>query len=232
MHSRMVSSSSSRPARNRHPSGRRRAPAAMDEWNTSHHGASGLTERVRASTTSDAEEKRARSRSSPSTSTRASPVLAGIPSSRIVASSGATRRCSTSGCTTCMVDVSTVKELGAPRASAVVAKQPGKKETDRALDDVRESIAELRFDREHVFAGRPPNKRRIQRPRDQFSTAEMRGRGAALGHRYLSVNDTIAMIMAGGKGSRLGPLMMHLSKPGVPFAGLVSHHRSSSCRTS
>jgi glucose-1-phosphate adenylyltransferase len=33
------------------------------------------------------------------------------------------------------------------------------------------------------------------------------------------VKDTIAMIMAGGKGSRLGPLTMHRSKPGVPFAG-------------
>ncbi len=37
--------------------------------------------------------------------------------------------------------------------------------------------------------------------------------------RCTPVNDTIAMIMAGGKGSRLGPLTMHRSKPGVPFAG-------------
>jgi glucose-1-phosphate adenylyltransferase len=32
-------------------------------------------------------------------------------------------------------------------------------------------------------------------------------------------NDTLVMIMAGGKGSRLGPLTVHRSKPGVPFAG-------------
>ena len=33
------------------------------------------------------------------------------------------------------------------------------------------------------------------------------------------MKDTLAMIMAGGKGSRLGPLTVHRSKPGVPFAG-------------
>jgi glucose-1-phosphate adenylyltransferase len=33
------------------------------------------------------------------------------------------------------------------------------------------------------------------------------------------MKDTIVMIMAGGKGSRLGPLTIHRSKPGVPFAG-------------
>jgi glucose-1-phosphate adenylyltransferase len=32
-------------------------------------------------------------------------------------------------------------------------------------------------------------------------------------------NNTLVMIMAGGKGSRLGPLTVHRSKPGVPFAG-------------
>src|SRR6186713_1254627 len=33
------------------------------------------------------------------------------------------------------------------------------------------------------------------------------------------MKDTVVMIMAGGKGSRLGPLTVHRSKPGVPFAG-------------
>jgi glucose-1-phosphate adenylyltransferase len=33
------------------------------------------------------------------------------------------------------------------------------------------------------------------------------------------MTDTLVMIMAGGKGSRLGPLTVHRSKPGVPFAG-------------
>jgi glucose-1-phosphate adenylyltransferase len=34
-----------------------------------------------------------------------------------------------------------------------------------------------------------------------------------------AMKDTLAMIMAGGKGSRLGPLTLHRSKPAVPFAG-------------
>ncbi len=33
------------------------------------------------------------------------------------------------------------------------------------------------------------------------------------------MNDTLVMIMAGGRGSRLGPLTVHRSKPAVPFAG-------------
>src|SRR4029078_10096117 len=33
------------------------------------------------------------------------------------------------------------------------------------------------------------------------------------------MKDTLVMIMAGGKGSRLGPLTVHRSKPGVPFGG-------------
>ena len=33
------------------------------------------------------------------------------------------------------------------------------------------------------------------------------------------VRDTVVMVMAGGKGSRLGPLTCHRSKPAVPFAG-------------
>jgi glucose-1-phosphate adenylyltransferase len=33
------------------------------------------------------------------------------------------------------------------------------------------------------------------------------------------VKDTLSMIMAGGRGSRLGPLTVHRSKPAVPFAG-------------
>jgi len=33
------------------------------------------------------------------------------------------------------------------------------------------------------------------------------------------LKDTLVMIMAGGRGSRLGPLTLHRSKPAVPFAG-------------
>jgi oligoribonuclease len=47
------------------------------------------------------------------------------------------------------IDVSSVKELVRRWYPALSA--PPKRETHRALDDIRESIAELRFYREHVF---------------------------------------------------------------------------------
>lgn len=52
------------------------------------------------------------------------------------------------------VDVSTVKELAKRWYPDVVAKRPEKDSTHRALDDIRASIAELAFYREHLFV--PP----------------------------------------------------------------------------
>jgi oligoribonuclease len=49
------------------------------------------------------------------------------------------------------VDVSSVKELARRWYPEAVAKAPGKQGTHRALDDIRESIAELRYYREAVF---------------------------------------------------------------------------------
>jgi oligoribonuclease len=55
-----------------------------------------------------------------------------------------------------MVDVSTIKELARRWFPAIASKQPQKKETHRALDDIRESIDELRFYRQHVFLPATP----------------------------------------------------------------------------
>jgi oligoribonuclease len=49
------------------------------------------------------------------------------------------------------VDVSTVKELARRWYPDVVAAAPAKAGGHRALDDIRESVAELRYYREHVF---------------------------------------------------------------------------------
>jgi len=126
--------------------------AAMDEWNTSHHGDSGLTERVRASTISD-EDAQAQ-------------TLA------FLAEHCVERKCPLAGNSIHHdrvflerympkleafvhyrnVDVSTVKELARRWYPDVVARAPKKAEKHRALDDIRESIAELRFYRENVFA--------------------------------------------------------------------------------
>jgi oligoribonuclease len=53
------------------------------------------------------------------------------------------------------VDVSSLKELCRRWYPAVYRKRPGKAEHHRALDDVRESIAELRFYREQLFIPPP-----------------------------------------------------------------------------
>lgn len=49
------------------------------------------------------------------------------------------------------IDVSTIKELTKRWYPDVVANAPDKKTTHRALDDIRESIEELRYYRTHVF---------------------------------------------------------------------------------
>src|SRR5215467_1810539 len=49
------------------------------------------------------------------------------------------------------VDVSTIKELALRSAPAVLEKAPRKETTHRALDDIRESVGELRWYREHLF---------------------------------------------------------------------------------
>lgn len=50
------------------------------------------------------------------------------------------------------VDVSTIKELARRWYPAVLSTRPFKVGTHRALDDIRESIEELRFYRQHLFA--------------------------------------------------------------------------------
>jgi oligoribonuclease len=52
------------------------------------------------------------------------------------------------------VDVSSVKELVRRWYPGVLSARAGKQGSHRALDDIRESVAELRYYREHVFV--PP----------------------------------------------------------------------------
>ena len=53
------------------------------------------------------------------------------------------------------IDVSTLKELCRRWYPEVFGAAPAKKGSHRALDDIRESIAELRYDRETIFRARP-----------------------------------------------------------------------------
>ena len=53
------------------------------------------------------------------------------------------------------VDVSTIKELARRWYPAALRSQPDKGASHRALDDIRESIEELRFYRRHLFVPSP-----------------------------------------------------------------------------
>ena len=116
---------------------------AMDEWNTKQHASSGLTERVRASTTREADAEQA--------------TLAFL---RQYVDQGASPICGNSICQDRRflarempvlerffhyrnLDVSTLKELARRWAPGVLA-GVRKASTHSALDDVRESIEELR----------------------------------------------------------------------------------------
>jgi oligoribonuclease len=130
--------------------------AAMDDWNTKHHGASGLTERVRQSEITDADaEARTIAFIDAHVSSRDRPVLAG---NSIHQDRRFIRRYMPAlekRLHYRMVDVSTIKELARRWYPQVIARQPAKRDTHRALDDVRESIEELRFYRGQVFIAPP-----------------------------------------------------------------------------
>jgi len=123
---------------------------AMDEWNRTHHAASGLTARVLASSVSAADAERQTlafvqeycpQRTSPLCGNsiwqdrrfiaRYMPQLDAYLHYRVI-------------------DVSTVKEL-VRRWYPTGPQAPEKKHAHLALDDIRESIDELRFYRAHYF---------------------------------------------------------------------------------
>jgi oligoribonuclease len=130
--------------------------AAMDEWNKKHHGASGLVERVRAATLSEADAEAETLRFiNAHVTDKERPVLAGnsIHQDRRFIRNympALDRRLHYR-----MVDVSTVKELVKRWYPAVMDARVPKNEVHRALDDIRESIDELRFYRERVFVPAP-----------------------------------------------------------------------------
>ena len=127
--------------------------ALMDEWNQRTHGASGLTARVRASTLAEAEaEVRTIAFLSQWLAAGVSPMCGnGICQDRRFLARhmpGLERFFHYRN-----LDVSTVKELARRWAPAVFA-GVRKTSSHQALEDVRESIAELRYYRERLFV--PP----------------------------------------------------------------------------
>ncbi|MCK6553083.1 oligoribonuclease [Candidatus Binatia bacterium] len=123
---------------------------AMDQWNREHHGASGLTARVLASTVSvQAAEEETLAFVRRHCSERQSPLCGNsIHQDRRFIARYMPRFDNYLHYRN--VDVSTVKELVRrwyPQGPAL----PEKKHAHLALDDIRESIAELRFYRENFF---------------------------------------------------------------------------------
>jgi oligoribonuclease len=120
----------------------------MDEWNTEHHGASGLTQAVKDSTISCAQAE--------------SETLAFLEKWCIAGASplcgnsiGQDRRFIRKYMPNLenflhyrVIDISSLKELCARWYGATA---PSKQECHRALDDIQESIEELRYYQEHYF---------------------------------------------------------------------------------
>ena len=123
---------------------------AMDEWNTKQHGNSGLVERVKNSTINEAEAEQQT-----------------IEFLRQYVPANASPMCGNSICqdrrflARCMpelenyfhyrnLDVSSVKEL-AKRWAPEVFKGFSKESSHLALDDIRDSITELKYYREHLL---------------------------------------------------------------------------------
>lgn len=123
----------------------------MDDWNRTHHGESGLTERVRAATATEATAEAEvlaflREHCDPGTS-----PLAGNSVHR---DRQFLRRYMTDLDEFLhyrIIDVTTVKELVRRWYPDAFAAAPPKNDTHRALDDIYESIAELRYYRQSVF---------------------------------------------------------------------------------
>jgi oligoribonuclease len=122
----------------------------MDDWNRKHHGESGLVDRVRESRLDEAEAERI----------TVEFLQAFVPA-------GASPMCGNSICQDRRflargmprleayfhyrnLDVSTLKEL-AGRWAPQVKEGFKKKNSHRALDDILESIAELRYYRQHML---------------------------------------------------------------------------------
>ncbi len=122
---------------------------AMDSWCTEHHGDSGLTEAVKASDIELADAERRTLSFLRDYCERGTSPLCGnsVYMDRIFINRYMPKLSAFLHYRT--VDVSTIKEL--TNRWYPHQRTPPKKEAHRAMDDIRESIAELQFYREAVF---------------------------------------------------------------------------------
>ncbi len=125
--------------------------AQMDEWNQKHHAESGLIDRVRKSKTKEAEvEAQLLEFLGRHVSNRESPVAGNsVHQDRRFLSRYLPRVDEYLHYRN--VDVSTIKELCRRWYPKVYEDAPAKRQAHRALEDIYESIAELRYYRDHIF---------------------------------------------------------------------------------
>jgi oligoribonuclease len=128
--------------------------SGMDDWNRRTHGASGLVERVRASTVTEAEAERLTlDFLKPYIKERTSPLCGNSIHqdrrfiSRYMTSLDAFLHYR-------LIDVSSLKELARRWYPPVFDAAPRKSDRHRALDDIRGSIAELQYYRQALFVPR------------------------------------------------------------------------------
>lgn len=125
---------------------------AMDEWNQSHHGQSGLVDKVRRSEVSEIQAER-----------RTLDFLAAICQPRTAPLAGNSVHQDRRFLARYMprlekflhyriVDVSTLKELARRWYPDIYAQAPEKSKSHRALDDLLESIEELKYYRRNIFS--------------------------------------------------------------------------------
>jgi len=125
--------------------------AAMDEWNTKHHTQSGLVEKVRASTIDeDQAQRQVLEFLGQHCSSGASPIAGNSIHQdkrflqRYLPKVDAFLHYR-------IIDVSTIKELVRRWYPEPYAARPAKRGQHRAMDDIRESIEELRYYRQIAF---------------------------------------------------------------------------------
>lgn len=125
--------------------------SAMDAWNRKHHGESGLLDRVRASSITEAQAEEQtlaflRAWCDPKKSPLAGNSI--YQDRRFLArympqiDDYLHYR---------LIDVSTIKELARRWFPSALDRMPAKRNAHRAIDDIRESIDELRYYRRNVF---------------------------------------------------------------------------------
>ena len=125
--------------------------AGMNDWSRDHHARSGLLDRVRASTISEAEAEEMTIAFLRPLCGEGAPPLGGnsVHLDRAFIHEQMPKLADLLHYT--VIDVSSIKELVRRWYPEALASAPRKTDTHRALQDLRESIAELAHYRAHVF---------------------------------------------------------------------------------